>query len=369
LARTSHYALDVKEALLHAQRALILAREHDLKDLIARSLNALAYAQDIMSNWVEVAACAEEASTLYAALGNRAMEADCLTQVGKALIYLGRSQEGVRVVRAAHKISAKIENAWGQAYSSILLTLGLQEIGAYTEALAVIQQGLTLARTQSFRRLLIECLLFLGLVEGMLFSQRAARATLQEAATVNEAFGLQIATEAIAATMCMAHALAGEWDEAVHSALQVQAARNYRFSYVGHLTFCYETEALLRGGEIERAEEGVQRFGACVGENRRYRIAYLRALAVLTSWKGETHQAVAYLQEGLRLSEELGLPGEQWHIEAALGELYQALGDERQGHEAFTRAAKVVQALANALQDEQLRKRFLSARCVQRLLT
>ena len=92
------------------------------------------------------------------------------------------------------------------------------------------------------------------------------------------------------------------------------------------------------------------------------------ALAVLTSWKGETDQAIAHLQEGLRLSEELGLPGEQWHIEAALGELYQALGDERQGHEAFARAAKIVQGLANALQDEHVQKTFLSAIRVRRVL-
>jgi tetratricopeptide (TPR) repeat protein len=164
----------------------------------------------------------------------------------------------------------------------------------------------------------------------------------------------------------------GAWTEAHAYALQAQAVRDYQLLYAWHFTLWYETEALVRGGDIERAEDAVQRFGACVGEgggeNRRYRLVLLCALAVLTQGRGETDQAIAHLQEGLRLSEELGLPSEQWQIEAALGELYQALGDERQGQQAFARAAKIVQGLANALQDESLQKRFLSATRVRRVL-
>jgi hypothetical protein len=44
--------------------------------------------------------------------------------------------------------------------------------------------------------------------------------------------------------------------------------------------------ALLRGGDAALAREGVPRFGAVVGANRRFRIPYLRARATLAQWEG-----------------------------------------------------------------------------------
>jgi tetratricopeptide (TPR) repeat protein len=91
--------------------------------------------------------------------------------------------------------------------------------------------------------------------------------------------------------------------------------------YTG-LTLWYETEALVRAGDIERATRDAQYFGERIGASRRYRIPYLRALAILAQARGEIDQALEYLQEAVQLSEEIGLPGEVWSIRAALEELY-----------------------------------------------
>lgn len=161
--------------------------------------------------------------------------------------------------------------------------------------------------------------------------------------------------------------------EAHACALQALSMRNDLWPYPSQFTFWYETEALVRGGESELAEEMVGRFGTCVGEggeeNRRYRFAYLCALAVLAKARDEIDQAEAHLQMAARLSQEIGLPGERWQIEAELAELYLKRGDELQARSAFARAAEMVQMLANALQDEQQRKTFLSASRVQHVLT
>jgi predicted ATPase len=377
LAQVSYYASDAKEALLHGECALALARERDLKELIAHSLNVLAHIYELLGNWEEVAARASEARAFYAALGNRAMETDCLSALTRAQVMSGHPQEGIGTARIAHAISVETENTWGQMYSACQLALALAESGAYTEALSVSQQSVTLARTIGYYPLhLIYCLCDLGLVQITMLTLEAARMTLLEAVRLNERIGesprSRMFSDTLAATLCMCCALMGEWTEAHAYALQAQAVRDYQLLYAWHFTLWYETEALVRGGDIERAEDAVQRFGACVGEgggeNRRYRLVFLCAQAVLTQWRGETDQAIAHLQEALRLSEELGLPSEQWQIEAALGELYQARGDECQAHEAFARAAKVVQALANALQDEHVQKMFLSATRVRRVL-
>jgi tetratricopeptide (TPR) repeat protein len=121
---------------------------------------------------------------------------------------------------------------------------------------------------------------------------------------------------------------------------------------------------LLRGGAHEQAAEDVRRFGQGLehmDHNRRYRIAYLRALAVLAHYRGEIDQATRHLQEAAWLAEEIGLPGERWQILAALGELQRRQNDESKARHAFAQAAELMQTLAQQIEDTQQRMTFLSA--------
>jgi hypothetical protein len=68
------------------------------------------------------------------------------------------------------------------------------------------------------------------------------------------------------------------------------------------------------------------------------------------------------------LAEALGLPGEQWSILAALGEVYRATGAERRAQQAFKRAEEIIQVLAAGIEDETLRANFLAGAPVRRVL-
>ena len=65
--------------------------------------------------------------------------------------------------------------------------------------------------------------------------------------------------------------------------------------YTTQLTLWHLTETLVRAHEMERATEDVQYFGERLGGSRRYRIPYLRALAVLAQYHGEFASAVEHL--------------------------------------------------------------------------
>ncbi len=130
----------------------------------------------------------------------------------------------------------------------------------------------------------------------------------------------------------------------------------------------FETEALLRGGGEELARENVRRFGEGVGDNVRYRIPYLRSLAVL-SWREGDETAIERLLEAKALAEEIGgLPGELWRIHAAIGELQGERGDAEEAQRASLTAAEVVRTLAQKISDRNLRESFLSALQVRRVL-
>src|SRR5207248_4682780 len=130
----------------------------------------------------------------------------------------------------------------------------------------------------------------------------------------------------------------------------------------------FEAEALLRGGEEERAREEVQRLGADSRTTRRQRLPYLRALATLAEFDGETREALASLQEAAVLANEIGLPGELWQIEVARGEVYASSGQREQAHQAFARAMAIMQKLAANMEDEARRSNFLAEAAARRVL-
>jgi tetratricopeptide (TPR) repeat protein len=120
-----------------------------------------------------------------------------------------------------------------------------------------------------------------------------------------------------------------------------------------------ETEALLRGGDRELAHEDTRRWGELVAAVPRLRVGYLRSLALLAEWDGDTQQAIVHLQEALALSEEIGLSGEQWPILVKLGALYRNSDDAEKARSTFAQVAEIVQALAAKIGDEKLKNSFL----------
>ena len=112
----------------------------------------------------------------------------------------------------------------------------------------------------------------------------------------------------------------------------------------------------------------MQRLGERLGPNRRFRLPYLRSLAVLAAWEGQREQAIGHLRKATQIAVELGLPGEQWQIQAALGTLYEAGGEQAQARTTFAEAARIIQGLVEGIGDETLRARFLAAPQIQQVV-
>src|SRR5258708_15714802 len=96
------------------------------------------------------------------------------------------------------------------------------------------------------------------------------------------------------------------------------------------------------------------------GYNRRFSIPSLRSTAILAAWEGERQRAIGHLREAAQLAAEIGLPGEQGQIQAALGSVYETAGEQAQAHTAFGEAARIIHELAQGIKDETLRSRLLA---------
>jgi DNA-binding SARP family transcriptional activator/tetratricopeptide (TPR) repeat protein len=388
LAQLSAYTWQMEASLAHAQRALVLAQQMNLPELTGRSLTVLGFAENGVARWEEGEAHYEEARLLYHTLGNRALEAESLCGVVRARINLGQSQAAVEPARAAHALNLETGNEWGQAVSAFHLGMTLLECGEYSEALAVTRTGVEVARTiYGFAPLPILNLTVLGQIYRAMLALDAAQAAHQEALAISEDRPYQPLLRMTAAELCADCVLAGDWAAAERYARQSLDATHHSLLH-GGLWHWSITEALLHGGDMPEAQAEVARFGQYYGHSRRYRIPYLRCLAVLDLTRqppllleeGEpvisplplreglgVRSAIAHLEEALALAEAMSLPGEQWPILAKLAELYQVLEDEGQVRAARMRAVEIKQALAAKIDDPSLRVEFLAANLDGRL--
>jgi hypothetical protein len=117
-----------------------------------------------------------------------------------------------------------------------------------------------------------------------------------------------------------------------------------------------------------QAREEVQRQGERLGASRRFRLPYLRSLALLADWEGHGAQAITHLREAAEVAADLGLPEEQWQIQARLAKVYEAAGEPAQARLAWAKASTIIQGLADGITDETLRARFLAGLQIQPVL-
>jgi predicted ATPase/DNA-binding SARP family transcriptional activator len=367
LAQVGFYAARMSASLPHAERALALAREVNQQELIGRSLHALATLEAALGKQEESLSHAQEARTLYAALGNRVREVGCLCVIARTSIDGGHLQQGIDAARAALAMSEAMEDSWGQINAAAQLVPGLLDRGAYGEAFVVGQRAVALARALEITPLLVIILAEWGKVCRAYLTPEVAQAAHSEALAHCEGFMPPHYVGWIAGELCADCVVAGQWQQAYTYALKAAAARDPTILFWGTARW-YEIAALLWGGSADQAREEVRRFGEVMNNNGRSALRYLRSLALLAQFQGEIDAAIAHLQEAARVAEEVGLPGELWSICVELGEIYQKQGDESRADHIFARAAEIIHSLADTIEDQQQRTTFLSAPVVKRVL-
>ena len=392
---TSIVWYDPTSALPHGAQALSLARASHDQELEARSLVSLGLIHLLGGDFQEAMYYAEASLALYARLSteplpsrelsllhflygapltqsltNRASEALCWATLAIAQLHAGEAHNSLRSGYRALALAQESKSVWIQVNSTAYLTHGLLDVGAYEEALGLMQHSRALARSFPQSIILQRFLSSLGSVYHALQQWDEARRTLEEAVALAERLDLGPLRVVTLSQLCMNCTLAGEWQAAYRYAVQASAIRKRADGALIVLDFSrqYETEALLRGGDESLARAEVQRLGEGLGPNRRFRIPYLRSLAVLATWGGRSEQAIGHLREAAGLAADLGLPAEQWQIQAALGSLYESEGLPEQAHTAFEEAARIIQGLAEGIKDETLRARFLAGRQIQPVL-
>lgn len=383
-----------ERALAYGKQALELARDMGDRELEARSLASSGAIHLLGGDFEEALHELEAALGQYAALdsepltsremslpsiamgapltqplSNRASEAVSWALLALAQVNTGQVQQSIASGRRGLRLSEEIKNTWTEVLNRFCLTLGLMEAGAYEEALRFMQPAVASAPALAIIPLVLQ---------GLLTTQGSLSLAMQQWQEAHHAFEetLAIATEgdvrhfrvSALSHLCTHSVVVGEWEAACSYALQAIAERKRTDAALLWLDFSShdETEALLHAGEERQAREAV--LEARLSPSRRFRIPYLRSLALLADRDGQGTQAINHLCEAAEIAADLGLPGEQWQIQSRLAKAYEAQGKTTQSRLAWAKATTIIQRLADDITDEALRARFLTGPQIQPVL-
>jgi DNA-binding SARP family transcriptional activator/tetratricopeptide (TPR) repeat protein len=319
LAQMGFYTWDAAHVLEHARRALRLAEETGGRDLIARSHNVLGLAHWVLGRFEESERHSRLAQQLYAELGNRIMEADSQCVLAEAQIRLGQAPAAIDTARLVYATGRELQNPWGQIGAACRLSLALKETGQLEAAAVVADDAVTVSRAVGAPHWLVIALCLRGAIYRDLEDHARALAVHQDAQAVAEGRVSPIFKALPGAHLCADYAALGDWGQA---ARWVPAPPSW-----GELMLCqgllrwYAIETRIQQGQQERATADVRAFEALVGDNRRYRIPYLRCQAVLAAAGGQLDTAAAHLRDAAALAQQMGLPIEERNARAALSAL------------------------------------------------
>lgn len=145
-----------RDDLKYGEQSLALARELDLREQMAFTLNDLFWVY-LKNGQLEQARAARDEAVLYwRELDNKPMLADALSGLALIDMMLGVPEKGIARADQAAALAFEIGNAWGRAQAFSMKGYNLAELGRVSELLEAFQEGLRAAQlAQSFGSILV----------------------------------------------------------------------------------------------------------------------------------------------------------------------------------------------------------------------
>jgi DNA-binding CsgD family transcriptional regulator len=273
-------------------------------------------------------------------------------------------RDGEEALRLAHQTGWRA----GEAGALVSLASSHGPRGEYAVALEQATSALEISQEIENSAWMIGALNMLGALALDLFALARARDHLERALELAHELGSYFVRNIAGylASTCLAQrdfaraaaVLAATLDADTPMEMQGQRA-----------TWCARAELALAVGDSAQALQIIDQLIASAAHVERYgvgcipRLWHLRGAALAAL--GEVEQAEAAFLAADQGTALRGLRPTRWRIQASLGKLYQSQARRKQAEAAFTLARSIVEELATAIPDHDLREGFLRSAIAQ----
>jgi class 3 adenylate cyclase/tetratricopeptide (TPR) repeat protein len=352
---------DLREAVDAGERSLAIARELNAREQMAFTLNDLWRPYVAIGGLGASRASLEEARGLWRELRNLPMLSENLASSASVARLAGNDRDALALAEEAHAIAQDIGNLWGQAYSVMSIYAICVDRGELGRAMAMMRECIAIAEDAGFippqattRAELAYVHAYLGDLEG---AHELVRVALDVASE-----RMHIAVPWVMGAKSELHLLAGELDqaEAAVGGSQVELLPDpLRSAASIHVALVRGRIALARG-EHARA---VEIADTILEQLRRLEVRHLAADALLL--KGRSLASAGMADEAKRVLGEARSEAETrehrrvlWEILRELSEILDAQGNVEAARELRAEARRLVERIAESVDEEELRSRF-----------
>jgi len=359
------------QGLAHGERSLALARELNLREQLAYTLQDMHRSRLNTGDLEGAKAALEEARTLWRALNNLPLLADNLASTADLLESLGEYDQALAFAHEAWQLSQSIGNLWNQAFGRGVVGEIHQLRGEYGPALAALHEARELSARAGPVIMHLRVCRDLAQLYLELDAPDQLRQVLQpileeeyQEAPMRGAFRTQWML-----VLTQLELRQGRPDAAAARLEQVLVTQSTGGQQTPFILVVTSAEVALKREEYAQALDTVNRYLEPIGDSLaaplRPRLDLLKGQALLGL--GRLDEAVLLLRAAAERARTLGLRPRLWPILVALGQCESRRGKAAEAAAAFGEAREVVEAIVANIDDPDLRASFLGRADVRTL--
>ncbi len=363
-----------EKALAYGEKALAIARDHNLKSELAYILNDISrpYFGD---DKVELGMAAlEESRVMWRQLGNKPMLSDNLASSSSVVFQAGELDKAYELAYEALQISESISNFWGQGGSHFSLAPIYGERGEYAEAANALDWGSELSEKANFAAFPMFIQTLKGWIYGLSGDIEGAFELIEPALEAsNEIFDARPIARAIAAHLYLLKGDLPGAAKAIEDLKEFVAFINEWEVFSGYARpYLVLVKEIM--GEVALASQDFQEALTMTDDTltkmsavgmRVYTPELLGLKGRAFIGLGRTDEAREVLQEALSEAERQGSRRSLWTILFALSQLEQRLGNSTEAESLRKRAREVVEYIADHVGSPERREMFFKLPAIQ----
>ena len=138
-------------SLKYGEEAIAIARELNLRELLAYVLNDIYLGYSVMGRFNAATQALEESSALWRELNNMAMLGDNLSGLANLRLFLGDAKRSIEIADESYRLNLKMHNTWGRSYSAWALGQAHAFTGDITQAIFFLEESIRFGEEVGFR--------------------------------------------------------------------------------------------------------------------------------------------------------------------------------------------------------------------------
>jgi class 3 adenylate cyclase/tetratricopeptide (TPR) repeat protein len=369
---------EYQKALDHAEQAKVVASEIGAKNILAETFSWMGLVHEGTGNLGEATRCYQESLRISREAGYKRVEGASLTRLGRLHNFMGGYEQALQLLEQAINIG-QTHNLQDLLFD-FFWNRGIAYCGKgeYEQALASLQEGLELSDRLGEKPVKCRILNTLGWVYGELYDLDRAIRYNKAGAEVSYTLGDPEIVRNAEINLGDAYLLLGDIEQAQQYLENVYRDSQQRGKWGEEsMKWRYSQHCCHSLGELwllkEDAEKALQFADECLNlaeptESRKNIVKGWRLQGQAFCVQGRLAEAETVLQKAITLAKEIGNPPQLWKTYQALGQMYERQGATEQARSAYANAIEAIEGVASQLQDQELKRIFLSARPVQKIL-